>query len=89
MMHRSGWAGKKGQERVLAVRLTRDGFDQILSKALLGDAVKSAGMRVKSKVRLQWDPDHGLRGEPLRRRAIQLGLRSEVAMKYYVVGICI
>jgi hypothetical protein len=29
-----------------------------------------------SDVRLQWDPDHGPGGQPLERRAIQLGLRS-------------
>ena len=27
-------------------------------------------------MRLQWDPDHGPRGDPLPRRAIQLGLRG-------------
>jgi hypothetical protein len=31
-----------------------------------------------SDVRLQWDPDHGPGGEPVTRRAIQLGLRGSV-----------
>lgn len=33
MMYRCGWASKHGQERVLAVRILRKGFDEILSKA--------------------------------------------------------
>lgn len=78
MMYRSGWAGKPGQERVLAVRITREGFDQILSQALTGYEEKVRGMEKKSDVRLQWDPDHSPAGGPLIRRAIQLGLRNEV-----------
>lgn len=33
MMYRCGWASKKNQERVLAVRITRQGFDTILANA--------------------------------------------------------
>ena len=33
MMYRCGWASKKNQERVLAVRLTKSGFDTILANA--------------------------------------------------------
>ena len=33
MMYRCGWAAKKGQERVLAVWITREGFQEILSNA--------------------------------------------------------
>lgn len=40
MMYRCGWCTKKNQERVLAVRITREGFDTILSKALAGKAEK-------------------------------------------------
>jgi hypothetical protein len=35
MMYRSGWASKKNQERILAISLTRLGFEEILSKAVL------------------------------------------------------
>ena len=86
MMYRSGWASKKDQERVLAVRITRDGFDRILSLALTGGAGKAAAKKELAEVRLQWDPDHGPSGEPLPRRAIQLGLRNEVL---YVNPVCI
>ena len=70
---------KKNQERVLAVRITREGFDKILSKAVSSDADKGLRMRMRGKVRLQWDPDHDPSGAPQKRRAIQLGLRAEVS----------
>jgi hypothetical protein len=35
-----------------------------------------------SSVRLQWDPDHNPSGNPVERRAIQLGLRGEALAKY-------
>ena len=78
MMYRSGWASKKDQEHVLAVRITRAGFDHILSLALTGQAEKAAGRKEPVQVRLQWDPDHRPNGEALPRRAIQLGLKNEV-----------
>lgn len=33
MMYRSGWAQKDHQEHVLAIQISRKGFDAILSKA--------------------------------------------------------
>ena len=33
MMYRCGWAQKTNQERVLAIRITKEGFEDILSKA--------------------------------------------------------
>ena len=78
MMYRCGWCSKEGQERVLAVRITREGFDTILSKALTGQQEKHMGAKEKTSVRLQWDPDHDPIGAPQQRRAIQLGLRNEV-----------
>lgn len=86
MMYRCGWATKQDQERVLALRIDRRFFDELLalavpssrdrrrfdSEAAWREAVK------RSDVRLQWDPDHDPSGAPLPRRAIQLGLRGEV-----------
>src|SRR3954466_4989071 len=37
MMYRSGWATKPGQERVLAVTITRAGFEWALAHACLAD----------------------------------------------------
>jgi hypothetical protein len=74
MMYRSGWASKPSQERILAITITRRGFDEILLNA----ATKGDG-----PVRLQWDPDHNPDGSKVPdRRAIQLGLRREMLEKF-------
>lgn len=36
----------------------------------------------RSSVRLQWDPDHHPSGAKLERRAIQLGLRGDMLVRY-------
>ena len=90
MMFRCGWATKVDQESVLAVRLKRSGFDEIL-----GAAVHSAYVAEQyaskeswdeqlrsSSVRLQWDPDHDPSGARIDCRAIQLGLSGEALRKY-------
>lgn len=89
MMYRSGWASKEGQEHILAVTITREGFDAILASAVASSqgasGMDDAAWRLavkRSDVRLQWDPDHGPGGAPLRRRAIQLGLRGESLRRY-------
>jgi len=90
MMYRCGWAGKEGQEVVLAVRLRRAAFDQILAAAVPSSfdprlfSTKSvwADAVAGSEVRLQWDPDHHPSGAPTERRAIQLGLRGKTLEKY-------
>ena len=90
MMYRSGWAAKPGQERILAIRLPRRFFDELLrlavpssfdperydSHAEWRDAIAS------SEVRLQWDPDHDPQGRSLERRAVQLGLRGAILRRY-------
>jgi hypothetical protein len=90
MMYRSGWGTKEGQEVTLAVRLGRAAFDEILRLAVHSSFVpevyesQEAWKRsvADSDVRLQWDPDHGPAGNPLERRAVQLGLRGDVLAKY-------
>ena len=90
MMYRSGWATKPRQEHVLAVRITRAGFDTILAEAVASTfwpevyADREAWQRAgkASCVRMQWDPDHAPTGGKLERRAIQLGLRGETLARY-------
>lgn len=90
MMYRCGWARKPGQEVVLAVRLKRAAFDEILAGAVFSSFPRHLDQSPEgwkadlqsSEVRLQWDPDHGLRGEKLDRRALQLGLRGSVLARY-------
>ncbi|KAL8584783.1 hypothetical protein ACOMHN_035702 [Nucella lapillus] len=81
MMYRCGWATKPKQERVLAVRISLEGFNHILAEATSVEFQKSQGLK-DCKVRLQWDPDHTPTGEKKARRAIQLGLKDEILMKY-------
>jgi hypothetical protein len=90
MMFRCGWATKTEQERVLALRLRRPFFERLLHAAIPStfsadawpseqawqDAVR------RSDVRLQWDPDHGPSGNPVPRRAIQLGLRGPTLTEF-------
>ena len=86
MMYRSGWGQKDGQEVTLAIWLARAAFDQILAAAVPSsyerdqypDRATWQRAVKRSDVRLQWDPDHGPGGQPLDRRAIQLGLRGDV-----------
>jgi hypothetical protein len=98
MMYRSAWGTKVGQETVLAVTIARGAFDAILAAAVpsahdpelhADHGAWQEAVRC-SDVRLQWDPDHGPRGEKLSRRAIQLGLRGAMLRRYareWIVGI--
>ncbi len=82
MMYRSGWGTKENQEVTLALRLRRAGFDALIAQGVLssfqrGLHEEEAAWRRDldaSSVRVQWDPDHGPRGAPLERRAIQIGV---------------
>jgi len=86
MMYRSGWGTKEEQETTLDLRLRREFFDSILAHAVASSLNQSdqasqeawKASLASSNVRLQWDPDHDPHGNPLARRAIQLGLRGPV-----------
>lgn len=83
MMYRCGWASKKNQERVLAVTISRSGFEQILAHAYTVEFQKSRKLQTSGiDVRLQWDPDHSPTYGKCMRRAIQLGLKGEILKKY-------
>jgi hypothetical protein len=91
MAYRSGWATKPGQERVLAIEITRDGFEWALAHASLSrhepgtypDHDTWAAAKASSSVRIQWDPERDLTLAPLGHRAIQIGL-SGLAVERYV-----
>ncbi len=82
MMYRCGWATKPGQERVLAVTISRNGFEWALAHSNLSHYDPSvyaseadwAARKNTTPVRVQWDPDRSLMLEPLGHRAIQVGL---------------
>ncbi|GAA3374804.1 DUF4291 domain-containing protein [Streptomyces sannanensis] len=98
MMYRCGWGTKEGQQTVLAVDITREGFEWALRRAVLSHYVpelhadRASWQRELrgSPVRVQWDPerDPGLRALPYR--SLQLGLSGEAARRYadeWIVGI--
>jgi hypothetical protein len=77
MMERCGWATKKDQEHVLAVRITRAGWEEALSVASL----TSPG-QPQADVRVQWDPERDLRAGELEYRSIQVGLSRAIVRRY-------
>jgi hypothetical protein len=90
MMYRSGWAMKPGQERVLAVTVSRAGFEWALAHSCLShfepgvytSEQQWAECKLASPVRIQWDPERSLTLDPLHYRTIQIGLHHEAARRY-------
>ena len=90
MMYRSGWGTKEGQERVLAIDITREGFEWALAHACLShfdaDVYSSheewLTRRDKSPVRIQWDPERDVSLNRLEYRSIQIGLSAEAVELY-------
>ncbi len=76
MMERSGWGTKAGQEHVLAVRITRAGWEEALGQAVLTER------GAEGDVRVQWDPERSVRGAKLPHRSIQVGLGPRVVRRY-------
>jgi hypothetical protein len=89
MMYRSGWAAKPGQECVLAVEITRAGFEWALAHASLSHfdpAVHATPEEWQAtrqaSVRIQWDPERDIHLRPLPERTIQIGLSGDAANHY-------
>ncbi|WP_175407323.1 DUF4291 domain-containing protein [Streptomyces sp. TRM64462] len=90
MMYRCGWATREGQETVLAVEISREGFEWALRHACLSHyapglhADRAAWRRElrHAPARVQWDPERDLRLQPLPYRSLQLGLSGEAAWRY-------
>jgi hypothetical protein len=98
MMYRCGWGLKPGQEHVLAVEITREGFEWALANACLSHYDrdlypdrKAWGQRLRaSPVRVQWDPERSVRLGPLPYRSLQMGLSGPAVDRYvdeWTVGI--
>ncbi|MFD7370819.1 DUF4291 domain-containing protein [Streptomyces mirabilis] len=90
MMYRSNWGTSAGQETVLAVEITRAGFDWALRHACLSSYVR--GLHPdrgtwqrelkRAPARVQWDPERDLNLRPLPYRSLQLGLSGEASSRY-------
>ncbi|WP_232663482.1 DUF4291 domain-containing protein [Pseudonocardia sp. TRM90224] len=90
MMYRCGWALKPGQERVLAVRLRRSGFERALAGACLShfdrkvhtDHDEWARRLRTTTVRVQWDPERSIRLGQLPHRSLQVGISGAAVRAY-------
>jgi hypothetical protein len=90
MMYRCGWCAKENQERVLGLWMRKSDFEAILLGAVSSTYVQEQHGAQEvwkralavSDVRLQWDPDHNPYGNPLARKAVQLGLRGQVLKNF-------
>ncbi|MEO6888655.1 MAG: DUF4291 domain-containing protein [Ktedonobacteraceae bacterium] len=90
LMERSNWGLKAGQEMILAIRITRQGWEEALSHAVLTShdprvyrhyAEWEAQLK-KALVHVQWDPERTLRGKRLPVKSIQVGLSRHIIEKY-------
>lgn len=88
MMYRCGWAAKPGQSRVLAVDISREGFEWALEHSCLSHPGDGEDHEVwkrrlrESPVRIQWDPERDPHHNALPYRSIQVGLSGEAVTRY-------
>lgn len=90
MMYRCGWATKVNQECVLAIDMKREAFDYLVTNAVMstyqegmyGSHEEWKRLIHSSDIRIQWDPERDIYGNPLKYRSLQLGLRGEAVKKY-------
>jgi hypothetical protein len=90
LKERSGWGTKSNQERTLAVRITRVGWDRALSLGVLTSfdpaVYRSADVWRKqfeqAVVHVQWDPERSIHGKKLEYRSIQVGLSRTIVEQY-------
>ncbi|MEV0667604.1 DUF4291 domain-containing protein [Actinomadura luteofluorescens] len=98
LMARSDWARKPGQETILAVRISRAGWEEALGLAVPTDPDRrvfrsSEDWRrrfAEAVVHVQWDPERSLHGRKLEARSIQIGLSRHIVDRYvddWILGI--
>lgn len=91
-------AARPGQENVLAIDITREGFEWALAHAALSsyepDIYAShdewTEHKQTSPVRIQWDPERSVTLTPLPYRSLLVGLSGEAAVRYvreWITGI--
>ena len=90
MMYRCGWGEKENQEHVLAIDISRNGFDKAVKSAVVSTYSEKLGITreewqtlvKESDVRIQWDPEKDINGNNLPYRSLQLGLRGKALYEY-------
>jgi hypothetical protein len=90
MMERSNWGRKPGQEYILAVKISRTGWEEALSHGVL-TAFEPIIHRSYEQwqnsfenalVHIQWDPERTIRGASLHHKSIQVGISRYLIQKY-------
>lgn len=90
MMYRCGWASKENQEYVLAIDMKREAFDHLVNNAVISKydekihgSYEEWKMKIhNSDIRVQWDPERDIYGNPLEYRSIQIGIRGHAVERY-------
>jgi hypothetical protein len=90
LMERSNWGLKPGQEMILAICITRQGWEEALSQAILTSYDPRVNRHYdewtaqfeQALVHVQWDPERTLRGKSLPVNSIQVGLSRHIIEKY-------
>ena len=89
LMERSNWGLKPGQEMILAICITRQGWEEALSQAILTSYDPRVNRHYdewtaqfeKALVHVQWDPERTLRGKSLPVNSIQVGLEWTIEIR--------
>lgn len=90
MMYRAGWATKPHQERILAIKISKTGFFELLEQGVYSSFKYEVydtkenwqNALSQSEVRIQWDPDHNPNGDKLDRRAVQIGIKGDALAEF-------
>ncbi|KAI1933805.1 hypothetical protein LOZ58_005482 [Ophidiomyces ophidiicola] len=89
MAYRSGWASKPSQERILAIEISRSGFEWALCNSFINHNSPDKSLchelerkKHESCVRIQWDPERDFAFRPLPFRSIQVGLGEKAVDRY-------
>ena len=90
LMHRSNWGQRNGQQRTLAIHITRNGWDKALSMGILTHPEpliypNPSAWETQFKnayVHIQWDTERSLRGAGLNYFSIQVGISRHLIREY-------
>lgn len=90
MMYRSEWSCKICQERILAINITRKGFEWALQNSCLSHFDHNIYnsnkewlyIKQRQPVVIQWDPERDIYFNKLDYRSIQIGLSGEAVERY-------
>jgi hypothetical protein len=90
LMERSGWGTKSNQTRILAIRISRAGWEVALKQGVLTAFEPAVHVSLAdwqdrfeaAPVHIQWDPERSLHGKKLDYRAIQVGISRTLIGEY-------